>query len=127
LDLLRDIADGEERYAFVDATRRERAAAAVAKGIECILRTQIRDAQGRPTAWCAQHDENTLEPAAARAFEPASLSGGESVGVTRFLMSLEEPSPEVIAAVEGALAWFDQVKITGYRFETFRDDEGRFD
>ncbi len=127
LVLLRDIARGEERYAFVDAARRERAAAAVAKGVECILRTQVRDAEGRPTVWCAQHDENTFAPAAARAFEPASLSGAESVGVTRFLMSLEEPSPEIIAAVEGALAWFEHTKITGYRFETFTDAEGRID
>ena len=59
---------------------------------------------GRLAAWCAQHDEHTLAPAPARKFEPVSLSGGESVGVVRFLMSLDEPSPEVIAAVEQAKA-----------------------
>ena len=127
LEFLRDAARGEPPYSFVNADRRARAAAAVAKGIDCILRTQVRDAQGRLTAWCAQHDETTLAPAWARNFEPPSLSGGESVGITRFLMAVERPSPEVRDAVEGAIAWFEKVKITGLRYEGFKDAEGKKD
>ncbi|MFZ5497173.1 MAG: pectate lyase [Verrucomicrobiota bacterium] len=114
LTLLRDAAQGKAPFAFVDETRRARAATAVEKGIACILRTQVRQ-DGRLTAWCAQHDEVTFAPAWARKFEPPSLSGQESVGIVQFLMSVPKPSPEIIAAVEGAVAWFGQVKMTGVR------------
>ena len=114
LTLLRDAAAGKEPFAFVDEARRARAAAAVKKGIACILRTQVKQ-DGKITAWCAQHDEHTLAPAPARKFEPASLSGGESLGLVKFLMSVPEPTPEIIAAVEGAVAWFERVKLTGVR------------
>lgn len=126
LVLLRASAAGTPPCGFLDQARRARARAAVARGIDCLLKTQVRQ-NGKLTAWCAQHDETTLAPAWARKFEPPSLSGGESVGIVRFLMSLEKPSPEIVAAVEGAVAWFDQVKITGMRVEDIRDDEGKPD
>ncbi|RXK54856.1 pectate lyase [Oleiharenicola lentus] len=114
LALLRDSAQGRAPFGFVDESRRTRAAAAVQKGIACILRSQVKQ-DGKLTAWCAQHDEHTLAPAPARKFEPASLSGGESLGLVKFLMTVPEPTPEIIAAVEGAVAWFEQVKLTGVR------------
>lgn len=125
LEFLRDVAESSD-YAFLEMERRARVEAAVTRGIDCILRTQIKQ-DGKLTAWCAQHDEKTLEPAWARSYEPPSLSGAESVGVVRFLMSVEEPTPEIIAAVEGAVEWFSSVAIHGMRFEEFTDAEGRDD
>ncbi|MBP6506486.1 MAG: pectate lyase [Opitutaceae bacterium] len=116
LEVLHDTARGRAPFAFVDASRRTAAAAAVARGVDCILRCQVT-VNGVKTVWCAQHDEDTFAPAPARRFEPASLSGSESVEIVRFLMSLDEPSPEVVAAVEAAVAWFEAVKITGLRYE----------
>ena len=84
LEMLRDITTGLSDFAFVDATRRETIKGSLNRGIESILRMQVRQ-DGTLTAWCAQHDKNTLEPAWARAYEPPSLSGGESVGIVRFL------------------------------------------
>jgi PelA/Pel-15E family pectate lyase len=110
--LLRDVSQGEEDFAFVDGARRTRAKLAVDKGIDCILKCQIVH-EGKRLAWCAQHDEKTLAPAAARSYELASLSGSEAVGVVEFLMTLENPSPKIIAAVEDAVRWFDSAKITG--------------
>ena len=124
ITILRDVAGGQPPYDFVDAPRRERAGDAVARGIDCILRTQIKQ-NGELTAWCAQHDEKTLEPAWARAYEPPSLSGGESVGIVRFLMSFEEPTPEIVAAIEGAVAWFRSVAMKGVRIESIRRNDGR--
>lgn len=124
ITVLRDIAGGEDTYDFVDAKRRKRSATAVAKGIECILETQIIQ-QGRRTAWCAQHDEVTLAPAWARAYEPPSLSGAESVGVVRFLMSIEKPSDEIVDAIEGAVAWFRSVEMKGVREERQKNADGR--
>lgn len=126
LEVLREVRDAPAPFAWVDAARRDRAGQAVARGLECILRTQVKQA-GRFTAWCAQHDEHTLEPAWARHFEPPSLSGMESIGLVRFLMSVEQPTPEIIAAVEGAVAWFRTVPITGLRVEDFTGPDGQRD
>jgi PelA/Pel-15E family pectate lyase len=104
----------ENRYNFVDADRRDAANRAFDKGIECILKCQIR-AGGKLTAWCAQHDEKDFQPRPARKFELVSLSGCESVGIVRLLMSLDHPCPEVIQAVEGAVGWFEAAKLRGIR------------
>lgn len=125
LELLLDISESSD-YGFVKTEYRTKAESAVIKGIDCILRTQIKQ-DGTLTAWCAQHDERTLEPAWARSYEPPSLSGAESVGVVRFLMSVKEPTPEIIAAVEGAIEWFRSVAIHGMRFEEFTDAAGNDD
>ncbi len=126
LGFLREIAQGKEPFAFVDAERRARCADAVARGLDCILRTQIRQ-DGRLTGWCAQHDEKTLAPAWARKYEGPSLSGNESVGLVRFLMGVEKPTPEIVAAIEGAVAWLRAVTITGLRVETFVGADGKRD
>src|SRR6185503_10539704 len=102
-------------YAFVDEERRGRAASAIEKGIACILKTQVI-VNGKRTVWCAQHDEVTLAPALARKFELISLSGGESVGIVRFLMSINKPSPEVVASINAAIAWFEKSKLTGIKW-----------
>ena len=114
LNLLRDVADKKPPYTFVDEIRRSRAEKAVQKGVECILKCQIV-ANGRKTAWCAQHDEKTFVPRKARSYELPSISGAESVGIVRFLMSIEKPGPEIIEAVQAAVAWFDEAKLEGIR------------
>jgi PelA/Pel-15E family pectate lyase len=126
LNLLRDVSEGRSPYGFVDADRKAKAAGAVARGIDVILRTQIRQ-DGRLTVWCAQHDEITLAPAWARKFEPPSLSGYESVGITRFLMGVPDPSPEVVAAIEGSVAWFRANVIPDIAVERFVNAEGQND
>jgi PelA/Pel-15E family pectate lyase len=98
----------------------------VEQGIACILRTQVKQG-GRLTAWCAQHDETTFAPAWARKFEPPSLSGNETVGLVNFLMGIEQPSAAVIAAVEGAAAWLDSVKIAGLRLDDAPGADGQKD
>jgi len=115
MKLLRDVAAAKPAYAFVDEARRASAAKAVEKGIECILKTQIV-VNGKRTVWCAQHDEVTLAPVAARKFEVASLSGGESVNIVRFLMSVKNPSPAIVEAIESAVAWFEQSQLKGIKW-----------
>lgn len=115
MKLLRDVAETKPAYTFVDEARRVSAAKAVEKGIECILKTQIV-VNGRRTVWCAQHDEVTFAPAAARTFEVVSLSGGESVEIVRFLMSIKNPSPAVVEAIESAIAWFEQSQLKGIKW-----------
>jgi PelA/Pel-15E family pectate lyase len=114
LTLLREVVQRHPDYAWVDEARRQRAAQAVEKGIECILKTQVI-VNGQRTAWCAQHDEVTLQPAPARAYEKVSLSGGESAGIVRFLMGIEQPSPLAVAAIKSAVAWFEQARLKGLK------------
>ena len=114
MSVLRDIAEKKPTYAFADEVRRQKANNAVQKGIECILKCQIV-VNGKKTAWCAQHDEKTFIPRKARSYELPSISGSESVGVVRFLMSIDNPSPEAIEAIQSAVAWFGRVKLTGIR------------
>ena len=124
LTLLRAAGDGVAPYGFVEQDHRDKATAAVARGIEVILKTQVRQ-NGSLTGWCAQHDEETLKPAWARAYEPPSNSGGETVDIVRFLMSIEEPTPEVVAAIEGAVKWLRSVAISGMRVDRIRRPDGR--
>jgi PelA/Pel-15E family pectate lyase len=126
LELLRDVAEARAPFDVIDAARRTRAAEAVVRGLDCIRRTQIKQ-DGRLTAWCAQHDEHTLAPAWARAYEPPSLSGAESVGIVRFLMSVEKPSTEILAAIEGAVAWFRAAPLTGRRVKSVPKPGGKAD
>ena len=107
LRLLEDVAGGDERLAFVPADRRERAAAAFARGLRCILDTQVV-VDGRPTVWAQQHDPLTLRPASARNFEMAALSAQESAGVLRLLMDQPRPDAEVVRAVTGAASWLEK-------------------
>jgi PelA/Pel-15E family pectate lyase len=116
LQLLRSVATGAAPFTFLDDARKARASAAVASGIDCVLGCQIRMAEGK-RGWCAQHDENSLEPAQARTYELPSVSGAEGALVTRFLMTIDPPTPEIREAIEGAIAWFQAVKLSGIRVE----------
>src|SRR5262245_2422498 len=109
LEFVREV-DGNKLFDFVDPDRRKAAHAAFEKGIDCILKCQIK-VNGKLTAWCAQHDEVDFSPRPARTYELVSLSGDESVGITRLLMSLDHPSPEVIKSVEAAVAWMNDAKL----------------
>ena len=90
----------------LDAAIKQQCRESFDKGIQCILDTQIKK-DGVRTVWCAQHDAVTLQPVKARAYELPSFSGDESAGIVLLLMSIPHPSAEVIAAVKGAVAWYD--------------------
>lgn len=114
LEVLHDLAEGDNHFAFADAALRERAQAAFDRGISCYAAMQIK-IDGKPSVWCAQHHPLTLEPVKARAKEPPSLSGGESANLVRFLMRSAPVTPQTTAMIESALAWFDAHRIKGTR------------
>ncbi|HRK31016.1 MAG TPA: pectate lyase [Tepidisphaeraceae bacterium] len=118
----REVARDDSLYQFVPTADRAAAMQAWDKGIEVILKTQIR-VDGKLTAWCAQHDQNDFTPKSARTFEPVSTSGCETIGIVHALMAIEAPSREVVRAVDAAHAWLDSVKIVGIRVED-RPQEG---
>ena len=116
MTLLRDMAELKEPYQgdLTDEVLRQRMQAAFDKGIECILATQII-VDGQPTVWCQQHDRETLKPAKARSYELPSYCSAESANITLLLMQLPHPDERIKRAVQGAMHWFDQHKITGYK------------
>lgn len=114
MTLLREVARKDAAYTFVDEARRSKSERAVQKGIDCILKTQVK-VGGKLTVWCAQHDEVRLAPANARAYEKISLSGSESVGIVRFLMEIETPNKAVVESIEAAVSWFGAVKLAGIK------------
>lgn len=126
LKVMRDAAKGKAPFTFLPDSVKAKAQASLDKGVDCILKTQVVQ-DGRKTVWCAQYDENTLQPADARAFELASLSGQESDDIVLFLMSLSKPSMEIRQCIEDAVAWFKKSKITGIRLEKYTNDEGKKD
>lgn len=117
MNLLDDVSAGKPPFTFVDAERRARARAAVDRGVALILETQLT-IDGTLTAWAAQYDEVTLEPRSARAFEHASLSGSETVGIVRFLMR-RPPAPAIVRAVDAAVSWLQRVRLPDGRWARF--------
>jgi PelA/Pel-15E family pectate lyase len=124
MTLLTDLARGSADLPPFDDELVSRAAGAVEKGLDVILKTQVRlqspggtatrsGGAGPLTAWGQQHDEGTLEPRPARAFEPVALASRESVGLVHVLMRIENPRPGVVEAVEAAVAWLRAVRIDG--------------
>ncbi|HSI16215.1 MAG TPA: pectate lyase [Sphingomonas sp.] len=108
-------------YAFVPASLAAEARAACDRALAVILRTQVV-IDGKRTVWGQQHDAITLAPVGARNFEPIALSSSESADLLMFLMKQPAPSRELIAAVDGGIAWLKAHQIAGQDWKP--DDKG---
>ncbi len=127
MNLLREIADQKEPFQgkLTSKKLRQRCSKAFDKGVECILKTQIRDANGNLTVWCQQHDRETFLPTKARAFELPSYCSQESAAIVKLLMLLPNPDERVKQSIHAAMRWFDAHKIEGMRYERVRDKNGK--
>lgn len=108
--VLKDVVDNKPLYSFIEPAKRKQIAEAYNNGIACILNTQINE-NGKLLAWCQQHDEITLKPAWARAFEPAAICNLESADLVLFLMGIEKPSDAIKKSIAAAVQWFNDSKI----------------
>lgn len=120
LNVLWDAAQGKEDFSAIAKDLKPQAEHAVRKGIDCIVKSQIKT-NSMLTGWCAQHDKVTLLPVKARAFEHASISGMETVGIVEFLMKVEKPSQEIKTAIASAVQWLETAKIRGYKYVDIED------
>ena len=118
LKIMLEVSQKSGAFSWVDSSYQSKAENAVNKGINCILNTQIK-INGTLTAWGQQHDEYTLAPAAARAYELPSVCTSESAGVVDFLRSLPDSkkSADVIRSINAAVRWFDSVKIENKKWD----------
>ncbi len=118
LTLLRNIAERQAPFRSLDAATVARVEKALASGESCLLRLQVR--QGNKLAgWAGQYDPKTLAPVMGRTFELPSMASQESVYILYYLMSVKDPSPEMVASVDGGVAWLKDVAIHGKRLEQF--------
>lgn len=118
--ILKYVSECTNDFEKIDKKLSQKAKIVLEKGINCILKTQVIQ-NGKLTAWCAQHDRQTLKPAKARMFELPSLSGNESAGIIRFLMSIEKPSNDIKNAIQSAVQWLESVKIVGIKTKDIVD------
>lgn len=84
------------------ATRRADCQAGFTKALDFILAAQYPNG-GWPQVYPLEggyHDDVTLNDDAM-------------IHLLKFLMTLKNPSPEITAAIESGLKWFEQAKITG--------------
>ncbi|MEX2170752.1 MAG: pectate lyase [Pirellulales bacterium] len=116
LNVLKDAADGRSHWKWLDDKRRRAARRAVNRGVECILKCQIR-VDNKPSGWCQQHDATTFAAASARTFELASGCPQETTAIVRFLMRIQSPDESTVKAVEGAVDWLRRTKLSGIRVQ----------
>lgn len=116
LELLLAIAQEQPGFTFIPKEQQQRVRESLQRGIDGILQTQVR-LNGRNTIWGAQHDPITLQPVAARAFEPVALATAESAEILLLLMELPNPSAEVIRSIKSAMDWFRAHRIDGQRWD----------
>jgi PelA/Pel-15E family pectate lyase len=125
LATLREAQDPDSAFAFLDDGTRERVSQAVARGDACLLQLQVRQGDAL-TGWAGQYDNRSLQPAQGRKFELPAIVVQETVSALRYLMSIPNPTPEVVAAIEGGVAWLRKVQLQGLRLETFDAPEESF-
>jgi PelA/Pel-15E family pectate lyase len=110
LTLLKNIVDNKKPFEWITDSLHVLCKNALLKGIDIIIKSQI-EYKGVKTIWCAQHDHQTLLPVKARTYEHPSFTVSESVGIVKFLMSIENPAPEIQQSVRQAILFFDKLKI----------------
>ncbi|WP_207497231.1 pectate lyase [Aridibaculum aurantiacum] len=120
LNLLQDVVEKKNGTEALNASFIPRASAAIEKGVESILRTQLV-VNNKLSGWAAQYDPITLKPATARKYELPGLTALETVGIVEFLMRVPAPSDKVIQAVDGAVDWLKASAIKGYTAKIIAD------
>lgn len=122
--LLNDMVNQEPDYYWVSDKKRARLKTSLSRAIDVTLNAQIV-VNGKKTGWCQQHDHVTLAPVKARTYELAAICPMETTSIIRFFMELDHPDNRIKAAVEAAVAWLDEAKITGLRIDQLPVDESR--
>lgn len=116
LSIIGAAARNEASLSFIAEALHSQAQDSLSRALQMLANTQVV-VNGKPTIWGAQHDAETLEPTAARAFEPVALATSESADILLFLMSLDNPSPVVKEMIESASQWFAERQIDGFSYK----------
>lgn len=104
LRVLRQVSRGAVPFVAVD--QRRRAGEGAARGMDCILASQVV-VDGRRTVWSALHDPLTLAPL------DGVLSGTDGPALLAFLMELDADDERVTAAVREGAGWVRETMLWG--------------
>lgn len=125
MEIFLDIAQNDETYSFINDELRKKVAVAFQKGLDCILKCQVR-INDTLTVWGQQHDNIDFRPRDARKFEPVSLASKESAEITELLMKIKKPTKEVAYSIASAAQWFEKVKIKDLVVETVQSTKENY-
>lgn len=114
--------NNENQYGFVEQSMKNRLQISIEKGIDCILKTQLDIG-----IWSAQYDEQTLQPAPARIYEPIAADTRESADIVLFLMDINSPDKRIVSAIKKAVGWFEQNLINDKVVMWYVRDDGQKD
>jgi PelA/Pel-15E family pectate lyase len=117
LRMLRKISLKQTPFTSIDEETRQTTEAALKRGDDCVLKLQIRQ-NGALTGWAGQYDPVSLMPSKGRTFELPAIVSQETVAMLDYLMSIDHPTPQQIAAIEGAVNWLKRSEIKGYALKT---------
>ncbi|MFT4089137.1 MAG: pectate lyase [Asticcacaulis sp.] len=115
-------ADGDFR--LISKAAQQKAAESETRGVANLMASQVRVGD-KGGLWAQQYDALTLTPASARNYEMPAISSSESAAVLAYLMSLPDPSPEIIAAVDDGVKMLRHIKIENKVFRQVSETEGR--
>lgn len=120
------ISEGRVPYDYVSVELRKKCAEAFSNGINFILRTQCYQNE-KPGIWFSCYDAQTLQPIAGSGQEMLALNTQISDNLTSLLMSLSNPPEHVTKAIEGAINWYKENKITGLTRQNYVNKQGKRD
>jgi len=118
MEIMKEMSTKTGDFTSVTDAYAAKAATSLEKAVQCLLDMQIK-VNGVKTAWCQQHDENTLAPASARAYELPSICTSESAGIITFLyqMAKETGRNDIIQSVNAAITWFKSAALYDITFD----------
>lgn len=124
MEIMKEMRDKSGDFTAVSDSYAQKAGESLEKAIQCLLDMQIT-VNGVKTAWCQQHDENTLAAASARAYELPSVCTSESAGIVTFLYKYAQETNriDIIRSVNAAIKWFQKVTLYGIKFVAQGDDK----
>ena len=124
MEIMKEMSAKSGDFTAVSDSYAQRAKQSLEKAVDCLLKMQIT-VNGVKTAWCQQHDEYTLAPAPARAYELPSVCTSESAGVITFLYKYAQETGrgDVAAAVNAAIEWFKKVALYNIEWVSQGDDK----
>ena len=131
MNMMRDVYEGRAPFDIpLTDELRAKCRRAFDRGIDCIIRTQIRQ-NGKLALWCQQHDRDTLAPCVGRSFELPAVCTYESADIVALLMDVDATrypagtAARIRESIKGAVAWYKAHAIRGYRVEDgFRREDG---
>ena len=125
MGILLDVVNNEDWYSWIDPDLRKRLEISLNEALSATLKCQI-EVNGIKTAWCQQHDHVSFEPVQARSYELPSITARESTDVVLFLMRIRNPGDSIIHAIESAVTWFEEAKISGYKYTKIKIPEVKY-